>query len=343
MLSARQKELISFEVIKTLNLKFENFPADASENRNAPFHEAFLKAFAEKLDDKVSDVPYFVSLASWLHGLNTSLGQSFFEKVSHILSNGAKQEFNNLKISPEQQTAVSDIITELKNGVHAPNLDRETRLISQRNSRVEKAIPNFSVDCFYKDDESIVAIELKTVKPNSGIFKSEKEKILLAKAALKDMYPNKDVSYYLGFPFDPLSMTSTSYDKLAFMNYSVEFTKFFEPREILLSSELWDFLSGQSNTMEQLLQIINTIATPQFLEKCEFLNNPNNRDDTAYSSILDEWNLMSERYLFDNEEKVKSLLEKKKKLARAYDQAIFNKKGEYNSGRFTQLRDELQS
>ena len=39
-LTNRQKEKISLEVIRTLITRFESFPEDASNNRNAPFHEA---------------------------------------------------------------------------------------------------------------------------------------------------------------------------------------------------------------------------------------------------------------------------------------------------------------
>lgn len=47
-LENRVKEKISIEVIKTLVTRFDSFPEDASHNRNAPFHEAFLEAFADK-------------------------------------------------------------------------------------------------------------------------------------------------------------------------------------------------------------------------------------------------------------------------------------------------------
>ena len=87
MLDFKIKEKIALEVIRTLYHRFNNFPENADKNRNAPFHEAFLKAFSDKLQGKVPDTPFFISLSSWLHGLNTTLGQSFFEKVSHHLSN----------------------------------------------------------------------------------------------------------------------------------------------------------------------------------------------------------------------------------------------------------------
>ena len=86
------KEKIAFEVIRTLISRFESFPNDSTSNRNAPFHEAFLNAFKDKLEEKVSDIPFIISLSSWMHGLNTTLGQQFFENVAHIVSNGTKRD-----------------------------------------------------------------------------------------------------------------------------------------------------------------------------------------------------------------------------------------------------------
>ena len=54
-------EGIALEVISVLFGRFENFPEDSADNRNAPFHEAFLKAFAGKISAKVErDIPYFI-------------------------------------------------------------------------------------------------------------------------------------------------------------------------------------------------------------------------------------------------------------------------------------------
>ncbi len=87
-LENKTQEKIATEVIKTLVSRFENFPVDASQNKNAPFHTAFLNAFTDKFKDKVSDIPFFISLSSWMHGLNTTLGQTFFENIAHHISNG---------------------------------------------------------------------------------------------------------------------------------------------------------------------------------------------------------------------------------------------------------------
>ena len=87
-LTNKTKEKIATEVIRTLVSRFDSFPEDALQNRNAPFHTAFLKAFSNKFSGKVSDVPFFISLSSWMHGLNTTLGQTFFENIAHHISNG---------------------------------------------------------------------------------------------------------------------------------------------------------------------------------------------------------------------------------------------------------------
>jgi len=326
-------EKIAHQVIGVLHKRFETFPEDASANRNAPFHEAFLKAFQNRLEKHVPDIPILISLASWLHGLNTTLGQTFFEKTSHILCVGEKKEFTDLYISEEQQLAISDIITELKKSERKPELAEEERIIYQNNKKQDKPVSNFTADCFYDDGETIVAIELKTVKPNSGVFKNEKDKILSAKAGLKNRYPDKKIFFYLGFPFDPQSSTPTGSDKNTFMDYSIGFRNFFAPEEVLLADELWDFLSGETDTMQQILDIINTIASPQFIDKYNFINEPQNRIKAKeqYLKQLNEWHLYSEHKLVTNDFHLFPNVDKE--TQKKFNQTPF-KNGKYNNDRF---------
>lgn len=346
-ISPDKVERIAIEVIKVLFTRFDTFPEDATNNRNAPFHEAFLEAFKDRFAGKVSDIPIFISLSSWCHGLNTTVGQTFFEKVAHVLCDGIKREFKGLKISHAQQTTITDIITDLKNGIHTPSLTREDGLIFQNNVPRDKDVSNFTADCYFEDSEKIVAIELKTVKPNSGVFRNEKDKILSAKAGLKNVYPDKKVFFYLGFPFDPLSEEPTGSDKNGFMNYSIGFTKFFEQNEVLLADELWNFLSGDDNTMQQLLNIINAIATPQFMEKYEFLNDPANKATapSQYIRYLSEWYLTSEITLLNNEEAIIQKITNNNRLTKIFNQPIFkiykeneHNKIKYNIERFNALK-----
>ena len=318
---------IALEVIKVLKTRFDNFPKSANENRNAPFHEAFLNAFKDKIEKYVDNVPYLISLSNWLHGLNTTLGQSFFENVAHILSDGEKRTFKNYKITNKQSNAVLEIITDLKNGTRKPNLEEENSLIFQfdENDKLVNAL-DFTADVFIMENDYIEAIELKSVRPNAGEMRGEKLKILSAKACLKRKYPNKEIRYFIGFPFDPLSDTPTGHDKERFMKHLIEFEKYFDPKEVLLAGELWDKLSGEENTMENILDIINRIAKPDFLEKYEFINNPENfeKDREKYLSILKEWFLFDELEIFKNYEKLKS------KNQRFINQQLFKKDVKYN-------------
>lgn len=336
-----KKQQIALTVIKVLLKRFETFPLDASNNRNAPFHEAFLKAFKDNFEDKVSDVPFFISLSSWLHGLNTTLGQTFFEKVAHILSGGEKRQYTskklgNLKIYQSQKNKINEIMTELSNSEITPNLEQENSEISSVNKGNLTNAIDFSADVFIEDNNFITAIELKSVKPNSGEMKGEKQKILESKTALKKAFPDKEVYFYIGFPFDPTNDTKTGYNKTRFLNSIINMTKFFDPAETLIASELWDKLSEESETMEQILTIINTISTPDFMEIFQFLQNNTNRNNPRYLQILEEWFLFSEIELLQKDSHIKDLIRDDKKLQKMYHQQMF-RGDEYNWQKMNEL------
>jgi len=338
-LSKEIKEKISIEVIKFLISTFDSVP---NKIEKTPFHEAFLKAFSNKLENSVSDVPFFLSLASWLHGLNTTLGQSFFENIAHILCNGEKREYTskklgNLSITTLQQNNITKIITDLSNSSKLPSLEDENSLLLQKDNTKKITAADFSADVFFETESSVVAIELKTVKPNSGGMLGEKQKILEGKAALFHLFPNKTIHFYFGFPFDPTANSATSYDKTRFLNSVINANKFVAKNEVLIASELWDFLSEQSNTMEDILVIINTIATPAFLSKFNLLQDNSKRNTQEYKNQLIEWNLFSELQLIENKDIILEKLDSK--TIRIYNKIIFDNKGNYNWERFNILKN----
>lgn len=346
-LSIYQKERISIEVIKTLVTRFESFPEDASNNRNAPFHEAFLKAFSDKLDGKVTDTPFFISLSSWLHGLNTTLGQTFFENVAHILSNGEKREYTSKKlgnrpISQTQRNHISQIIADLSNSTSMPNLQSENQLLFANYPTPQINAMDFSADVFYEEADSITAIELKSVKPNSGEMKGEKQKILEGKAALYNLFPGKQIHFYIGFPFDPTVNPSTesvtSFNKRRFLGSIINMNKFFASDESLVASELWDFLSGEENTMEEILDIINTISTTSFIDKFKLLNDDRRKGTAEYLLLLSEWNLFSEIELNTNQLTILEKIYRNTKLTRIFNKKSFDTKGNYNWDKYNELK-----
>ncbi len=343
MLPNNKKEKIAISVIRTLTSRFGSFPLDSSSNRNAPFHEAFINAFSDKLNGKVIDIPFFISLSSWLHGLNTTMGQTFFESIAHTLSDGDKKDFTStrgtlLKVKPAQKTAIGDIITDLKNKVHTPNLERESNLIYITNSETYINANSFTVDVYIETATEIMAFELKSVKPNAGEMRGEKQKIIEAKAALYNEFPGKTINFYLGFPFDPTSPSDIGYDKSRFIEYPIDLKKYFALDEFLIGEELWDKLSGDTNTMSQLLDIINAISTPEFLEKVNYLNDRTKRGEADYRALLQLWNLHSEIELIDNEHEILSKLPENSIAEKRYNQDILNSKGEYNFARYTVLK-----
>lgn len=346
-LSNKQKERVSIEVIKTLITRFESFPEDASNNRNAPFHESFLRAFSDKLNSKVSDTPFFISLSSWLQGLSTTLGQTFFENVAHHLSNGEKREYTskrlgNLLIKQSQRNHIAQIIADLSNTTSTPNLNNENNLLFAKYTDAEISAMDFSADVFIEDDTSIIAIELKSVKPNSGEMKGEKQKILEGKAALYNRFPDKQIHFYIGFPFDPTVNPTyenvTSHNKPRFLGSIINMNKYFASMESLVANELWDLLSGQQNTMEEILTIINTISTTEFLEKFQFLSDGANRTNPTYLTLLTEWHLYSEIELIQNNTSIIQTIGNNKALKRIYNKNSIDSKGNYCWERYNELR-----
>lgn len=262
-LTQDQKNRIG-EIIKDILVRrIENFPELGAQIRNAPFHVAFLECFKEKIEPMKIETPYLIAIASWLHGLNTSLG-SGFENISHILSGGYKRKFSGayvLKVKNSQAAKIEQIIRDLKSGSHSPDLRRENELIFKYSSKDRNVDSlEFTVDNYIERNDQIIAMELKSVRPNSGEGRGEKQKILYAKAALKLSNPKKDIKFFVAFPFDPTSEKATTYDKERFFNYLIEFKKFFAPEEILIADELWDFLSGSKRTMDEILNLIAEVV-----------------------------------------------------------------------------------
>ena len=338
-----KKQEIAKVIIKLLKSRFDTFPEDTSAPRNAPFHKAFLQAFSEKFDAAGTNVDAMISMSSWMHGLNTTLGQMFFESVAHILCNGDKRGFggNEFKIYSEQERVIAEMMTELKNGVRSPSVAQEDSIIADAAVGTLVTGTNFTADCYFEDATSIVAIELKSVRPNSGETRGEKQKILKAKAALRIMYPDKNVRYYFGFPFDPTASTDTEYDKERFMNNMIEFPKFCDANEILIADELWSYLSGEPNTMQELLDLIRSIATEGFIEKLTFLSTPANiiNNTARYIELAEEWSLADEVIIARNISYLKA--SHKTAVQKSLYLCSFDAEGKYNERRANTLLGEL--
>lgn len=142
---------------------------------------------------------------------------------------------------------------------------------------------------------------------------------------MQELYPNKAIRYYFGFPFDPTATTDTGYDKHRFIEYLVEAEKFIDQKELLIADELWSFLlCVDRGVMEELLNIINTIATTAFMDKYNSIQNK----APGYERILEEWFLTSECYIFENSNRITGNTQQ-----RIANQSIFKTDGSYNEKR----------
>lgn len=341
-------QLIAGEVIRTLLNRFANFPSDAEGNRNAPFHEAFLEAFSDRISEKVYDKTYLITISSWLHGLNTTLGQSFFENVAQIISGGRKATFKGNQMTQTQARNINEIMTDLKNNSDAPDIEDEKEKIKIESPQTEDLIPapDFTVDCFVESKDEILAIELKSVKPNAGEMRGEKQKILNGRAVFEHLYPEKkNIEFLIGFPFDPEGSSDTGYNKKEFIKTVVDLKKYFHEDEILLSEELWDRLSGESNTMEKILGIIRDIATPKFSEKFALINELKNYKDFPVEcrGILEKWHLEEEIIILDHIEDLFKEAESNKKLDRFLrNQTLVKSDNRYNESRNLKIREFIK-
>ena len=322
-----KKEQIAQIIIQTLYANFALFENEICNK--IPFEILFNEVFhPTTISIAHSDC---ISFSSWMHGLNSSLGQSFFESVAHILCDGEKKDFKSNTIFANQMTAIAEVMTELKNATKEPSVKGEDAILEQNANGVTQTAPNFTVDCFYETDTEVVGIELKSVRPNSGEMRGEKQKILIGKAVLRKLYPNKDVKYLFGFPFDPTSDGNTTYDKARFLSYLVEAEKFVASEDFLIADELWSFLASSEGAMQEILQIINRIATPKFMEIFDKIqNNSLNTDEKR--RLLTEWYLFSELEILESVQRTSS-------NCRRYNQSIFKTDGSYNQSRLSLLSE----
>ena len=161
---------------------------------------------------------------------------------------------------------------------------------------------------------------------------------------LKNKFPNKEIKFYLAFPFDPTSSAPTEYDKDRFMRNAVDFRKYIAADEVLLAAEFWDFLSGESETMEEVLDIINSIASVNFLDEFAFLQHGDNlkNDSQKYIETLEKWQLKREKRLAENDAQIQDKLQSSTSLQRVYRQSIFKDDGKYKESRLSQLLDLIK-
>lgn len=337
------KEKIACLIIEMIIKRHNDYSNFEMKENFSVFQKVFIDNYSILIRKDEKYCFQDINDCSKISFLNNIVDNTFFERTAQILCDGEKRKFKELTITASQQAVISEIISSLKNKKSEPNLKQENKNIFYRTGKSNISIPNFDADVYYEDSKNIVLIEIKTVKPNSGIFKVEKEKILLAKAALKNLYPAKNIYFYIAFPFDPLNDVKSGHDKARFFNYSVDFKKFFDSDEVLLADEFWNFLSNGKETMNEILGIINSISKPDFMSNYNFINEPQNLDSDLnhYKELLIQWNLYRELETVNNRKSLIQKSKKDKKIEKLLNQNLFDTEGIYKVDRINTLHQSL--
>jgi hypothetical protein len=244
-LTSTKKERIETLLSKKIQSKLKNY---GRETKSLPF-------LARLIQDSEKIAAY-----SFIHSLATSLGMSIYEDVSVILASDTSEEcFRNYGVggalSKDQKSAISKIISELRNGDRKANIEEETKLVldaSTDNATYQKS--GSIADFYFKRNGVEHFFEIKTSKPNIDVFEKSKTKLLEWVARKRS-----HVKVYLVFPYNP-------YHPAPYRRFT-EAGMMDPPNDFLVGNEYWDFISGE-DTFTELLNTFDEVGKT-FKEKLE--------------------------------------------------------------------------
>ena len=226
-----------------INEKLKNY---ARETSSMPF-------LAKLMQDSEKVAAY-----SFIHSLATTLGMSIYEKVSEIV---ASSRYDVVKtgydvegeISNEENTKISQILQEVKNGTRKANKEQEIKEILQCKSKSGRTI-KIRADLFLKKGNDEYYIEIKTAKPNIDVFAKSKEKLLQWVALRK-----KKVDTLLAIPYNPYH--PEPYNRFTMQGYLDE------QKELYVADKFWELLGGKG-TYKEILDIFDEVGK-EFKEKIQ--------------------------------------------------------------------------
>lgn len=235
-ISNNQKQEISSLLKEKIRNKLRTY---SPETQSMPFHFRLLGK------DRMA-------LYSFIHSVNTMLGQSIFEKVAEII---AKPNFNRAEsqynfegfLSDKAVLEIDKIMSNLKSAesrADESNENERIRLVANQGARGK--IRKTRADLFLLKKNIENYFEIKTVKPNIDVFARTKEKLLQWKAMRYNTNQRIEVKAYICIPYNPEAPNPYSRWTLQGL-YDLK-------NEVLVADEFWDFLGGKG-TYEELLDI----------------------------------------------------------------------------------------
>lgn len=193
-----------------------------------------------------------MALYSFIHSVNTMLGQSIFEKVAEII---AAPNFDKAEsqytfegyVSNKAVLEIDNIMLDLKSARMLADESKENdRIRLAANQGSLGNIRKTRADLFVLKKDIEHYFEIKTVKPNIDVFAKTKEKLLQWKAIRYSKNQNVRVKTYICIPYNPEA--PSPYNRWTLQGlYDLK-------HEVLVAEEFWDFLGGKG-TYEELLDI----------------------------------------------------------------------------------------
>jgi hypothetical protein len=199
-----------------------------------------------------------VAAYSFIHSLATTLGMSVYEKVSEII---ASVHYDEVKtgydmegeITNEENSTISQILQEIKNGTRTTNKEKEIKEILECNNNGGRKI-KIRADLFLKKGTDEYYIEIKTAKPNIDVFAKSKQKLLEWVALRK-----KKVYTILAIPYNPYH--PEPYNRFTMQGYLDE------EEDLYVADKFWELLGGEG-TYKEILGIFDEVGK-EFKEKIQ--------------------------------------------------------------------------
>lgn len=200
-----------------------------------------------------------VAAYSFIHSLATTLGMSIYEKISEIVASTNYDEVKTAydvegEISNEENSVISQILQEIKNGTRTANKEQEIKEILKCNNNNGSRKIKVRADLFLKKGNDEFYIEIKTAKPNIDVFVKSKQKLLEWVALRK-----KKVNTILAIPYNPYH--PEPYSRFTMQGYLDE------EKELYVAEKFWKLLGGEG-TYKEILDIFDEVGK-EFKEKIQ--------------------------------------------------------------------------
>jgi len=230
-MSMRDKQLqeVSSLLKQKIISKLKNY---TPETQSMPFHIRLLGK------DRMA-------IFSFIHSINTMLGQSIFEKAAEIIG---KRNFHEIKasysfkgyISDKAILEIEDIMEGLRSvTITADERKEDIRIKTASNKGDKGIIKKTKVDLFAIKGNEEYYFEIKTAKPNIDIFDKTKTKLLRWKAMRYSINPSVRVNTYVCIPYNP--QEPKPYNRWTLQGlYDLK-------KEVLVAEEFWDFIGGKGS------------------------------------------------------------------------------------------------